>query len=225
MPDRVVGRGRPSTRSLRHHLAGRAGRRVGAGELVYLEGDAARSIFLLRSGLIKTSLVSQQGDERILRVHQPEAVFGELGFCQGERREQAMALEPSVVVELTFEELVAWVQRDAQVMLELLATFCERLGAVQDQLRSITFDTTMARLARTLLKLADELGVEGSRGTQITHYIKQADLARMIGARREVVSGLLKRLRDQGLVQYVRRGPISVDRTRLVTHLNAISES
>lgn len=212
-------------KSLRDHVAGRPGRRVGAGEFVYLEGDAARSIFLLRSGLIKISLVSQQGGERILQVHQPKAMFGELCFCRGDRTEQAVALEPSDVVEVAFEDLVAWVRRDPPAMLELLATVCERLAAAQDQLRSITFETTMVRLVRTLLKLADELGESSPHGTRITHYIKQADLAGMIGARREVVSGLLKRLRDQALVRYVRRGPLTVDRPRLATYLDAISQS
>lgn len=212
-------------KSLRDHVANRPGRRVAAGEFVYLEGDTARSVFWLRSGFVKTSLVSQDGDERILRVHQAEAVFGELGFCRGERREQALALEPSNVVELTFEELVGRVHQDPQAALELVATFCERLAVAQDQLRSMTFETTMVRLVRTLLNLVDELGLKGSHGTQISHYIKQADLAGMIGARREVVSGLLKRLRDEGLIRYVRRGSITVDRPRLAAYLDAVSQS
>jgi len=42
-------------------------------------------------------------------------------------------------------------------------------------------------------------------------------------ARREVVSGLLNRLRERGLIRYSRKGPISVQRDALRSYLDALS--
>jgi Mn-dependent DtxR family transcriptional regulator len=47
----------------------------------------------------------------------------------------------------------------------------------------------------------------------------------MIGARREVVSGLLNRLRTDGLISYTRRGLIELDREALRAYIDSIAET
>ncbi|MGH2372877.1 MAG: Crp/Fnr family transcriptional regulator [Gemmatimonadales bacterium] len=206
-------------------LAGRPGRHLGARQFLYVSGTAARSVFFVRSGLVKSSMLSPTGQELVLRVYKPGEIVGELCFSTGERREQAVALEPSEVVELPLDELIARLGQDRQAMLDFLAVVCERLADAYDQLRSFSFDLTIERLVRALLKLADQLGEAGPGGLQIGHHIGQGELARMIGARREVVSGLLNRLREEGLVNYVRRGPIKVDTAALRRYLAALASS
>jgi CRP-like cAMP-binding protein len=88
---------------------------------------------------------------------------------------------------------------------------CEHLAEAYDRLRSLSADHTIYRLARTLMDLAADLGEFTPEGKLVLHYITQQELAHLIGARREVVSSLLNRLRDQGLIRYSRRGPITVD--------------
>ena len=82
----------------------------------------------------------------------------------------------------------------------------------------------MGRLTRTLLGLAEDLGETTPLGTQITHHITQEELARLIGARREVVSSLLNQLRMAGLISYTRRGLIIVNRQAVRELLDSISE-
>ena len=74
-------------------LGRRPSRRVKSGEFLYHMGDAARSVYLVRSGLVKTSLVSPGGHQLTLQIHKIGDILGELCLCIGERREQAMALE------------------------------------------------------------------------------------------------------------------------------------
>lgn len=199
-------------------LAQRPARHCAPERYLYLVGDRARSVFLLRSGLVKTSVLADSGDELILRVCRPGDVFGELCFCTGERREQAMALEASEVIEIPFEELVGRLRADSQAMFDFLGLVCERLADAYERLQSLSFDLTLERLVRALLKLADELG----EGETLAHYIKQADLARLVAARREVVSTLLNQLRQRGLVSYPRKGRIRVDRDALRSYLHSI---
>jgi CRP-like cAMP-binding protein len=78
--------------------------RVAAGQFIYRMGDAARSVYLVRHGLVKTAVVSPARQELTLRLHPPGDVFGELCLCSGERREQTVALEASEVVAVTLEK-------------------------------------------------------------------------------------------------------------------------
>lgn len=194
-------------------------RRVAAGRVVYREGDDARSVYLLRSGLVKTSVLSEAGAELMLRVHRPGEIFGELCLCAGERRDQATALQPSEVVDIPLAALLAQMRRDPQAALDCTRLLDERLAEARDQLRSLSADPMLRRLVRALLKLADDQDGTVLRATEISQHLTQTEWARMVGARREVVSGLLNRLRERGLISYARRGPIHVDRSALEAFL------
>ena len=122
-------------------------------------------------------------------------------------------MEASAVVELPVHRLLSQLEQHPTAVGELLASICRNLGSSYAQTRSLAFDGTMERLVRALLALAQEHGTAGPHGVVLMHYIKQEELAQMIAARREVVSGLLNRLRERGLVDYRRRGPITVRKT------------
>ena len=203
-------------------LGRRPARHLAAGEFVYRMGDPARSVYLVRRGLVKTAVVSPGGQELTLRIHRPGDVLGELCLCSGERREHAAAVERSEVVAITLEMLVARLRQDPLAALDMTRVACEHLAEAYDRLRSLSADPTMYRLARTLMDLAADLGVSTLDGMLVLHYITQQELAHLIGARREVVSGLLNRLRDQGLIRYIRRGPITVDPDALSAFLESV---
>jgi len=203
-------------------LAQRPARRLAIGHSCYLVGDPARSVFLVRAGLVKTSVLAQSGDELILRLHKPGEVFGELCFCTGKRHEQAVALEASEVVEIPFDDLIGRLRTDAQTLFDFLSIVCDRLAEAYERLQSMSLDLTEERLVRTLLKLADELGQSAPDGLAIGHYIKQQDLAQIVAARREVVSTLLNQLRQRGLVSYHRKGRIRLNPGSLQSHLDDI---
>jgi CRP/FNR family transcriptional regulator, cyclic AMP receptor protein len=204
-------------------LTRRPARHAAHGTFLYLTGEPATSLYFVRRGLIKTSRVAPDGRELILHLHRPGEIFGELCFCTGERREQAAALEASEVVEILRDDLLAQLLRNPDAMLALIAVTCERLADAQSRLESVSFEPTMERLVRTLLRMADTLGEAAPEGTHIAHYITQEALAQLIAARREVVSGLLNRLRDQGLIDYPRKGRIRVQRQALETYLRSLN--
>jgi CRP/FNR family cyclic AMP-dependent transcriptional regulator len=203
--------------------SGKAACRIVPGKCIYLIGDRADSIYFLRTGLVKTSVVSEGGNELILGLHKPGEIFGELCFCVGERREQAMAIEESEVVEIRFDNLVTHLQQNRQAMFNLLDIVARHLSEAYDQLLMLSSDKTMERLARTILKLTDELGNRTSEGVEIGHYIKQEELAQMIATRREVVSSLLNRLREMGLISYSRKGRLKVNTKALQTYLDSLA--
>jgi CRP/FNR family cyclic AMP-dependent transcriptional regulator len=180
-------------------LARRPARHLAAGEFIYRMGDAARSVYLVRHGLVKTAGVSPGGQEPTLRIHPPGDVFGELCLCSGERREHAIALEASEVVAITLEMLLARLREDPLAALDLTSVACEHLAEANDRLRSLSIDSALHRLARTLLGLAADLGEPMPDGMLVLRYITQQELARLVGARREVASGLLNRRRRRAL--------------------------
>ena len=201
--------------------APRAGSALGG--VVYCIGAPARSVFFVKSGLIKTSLVSEMGEELILQVLKPGEVLGELCLCTGERREQAIAIDDSELVEIPLPDLLSRLQQNPEAMSEFVAGVCRQLADTYEKLWSARFDSTLTRLVRVLIKLAADVGEPSDKGVTIPHYIKQEELAQLVGARREVVSGLLNRLREKGLISYPRKGRVEMDPAGLETYLSSLS--
>ena len=206
-------------------LAHRPGRRIQAGEFLYHMGEVARTIYLVRAGLVKTGIVSPGGQELTLRIHKAGDVLGELCLCADERREHAVALEPSEVVEIPTPLLIARLQGDPGAALDFATAALAHLTQTYERLRSLSVEPAMGRLIRTLLDLASDLGEPTSQGIRIAHRITQEELARLISARREVVSSLLNHLRKAGFVSYTRRGFIVVNGEALQDLLESITQA
>jgi CRP/FNR family transcriptional regulator, cyclic AMP receptor protein len=211
--------------SLCDQLGRGPGRSVRAGEFLYHMGESARSVYLVRSGLIKTGVVSPGGQELTLEIHQPGDVFGELCLCGGERRDHAVALEESDVVEIPLDRLIGRLREDPAAALDFAASACEHLQHAYERLRSLSVESAIGRLSRALLELAASLGEPSPEGIRIRHHLTQEELGRLIGARREVVSGLLNQLRDAGLISYGRREFIAVNRKGLEELLDSLGQS
>ena len=196
--------------------------RVAPGHYLYTAGEAAKSIFYVRNGLLKTSMISEEGRELILRMHKPQEILGELSFCGGRRKEHAVAIEDSELVEIPLNELMPQMQRDHRLLAGFLALMGRSLADSYDKLPGFFFQRTMERLVQTLMKLGDELGEPFGDGVKINHHIKQEELAAMIGAPRQVVSSLLNQLRDLRLVSYARKGSLTINKRALKQYLRSI---
>jgi len=196
-------------------------RKLRAGERIYLMGNPARSLFLLQSGLVKTSVISPEGQELTHRIYGPGDILGELCLCGGGRRDEAIALEASTVTELPLTTLLGRLKREPEAALELASIMCERLADAYERVESLSWETVLERLVRTLLRLAADFGETSASDSHIGHYIKQDELAKIVGARREVVSGLLNRLRNSGHISYSPRGFIAVNRAALQAYVDA----
>lgn len=206
-------------------LESRPGRCLQAGEFLYLPGDPAASSYYLRRGLVKTGVFSSDGGELIVNLHRPGDMIGEPCLPEGQRSDYARALEESEIVEVSCADFVAHLRRDPQALLDFMRALDVQMAEIRERLLSLASEPVRVRLVRTLLRLADKLGEETPEGVRIPQPLRQEDLAKMVGARREVVSRELNRLRREGVVRYSTRGPIRIDRTALCSLRNALEGS
>ncbi len=96
------------------------------GEIIFSQGDPGDAAYLLKKGKVRI-LKHTENREREISVFTPIALFGEMAILlpQGCRTASAVALEPSMVTEITrenFEALVKQSPRSIQAVLKVLAT-------------------------------------------------------------------------------------------------------
>jgi CRP-like cAMP-binding protein len=177
------------------------------GEAVFREGDAGTSLYIVQAGHVKLSLTSAEGREIIIDLLGPGDVFGELALLDGEPRSaDAVATESSELLHLERDEFKRFVLQRPSLALELLAILSRRVRRDTQLLQDAAFLEVPARLARTILRLA-EPSPDG--GPSVTPRLNQSDLAGLAGTTRETLNKWLGEFQDDHLIR-LDKGRISV---------------
>lgn len=180
-------------------------------QVIYDAGDESRSFFFLRSGFVKVGTATEDGRELIYDVRKGGDVVGELCASDKPREDRAVALERTEVIAVPLEELLDIVQKNRDLLRQLVQVFCDSLFDAYDQLNSVAFSDTVHRLVKVLVRLGRQLGRQSGSGTEISTYLTQEEIAQMVAVRRERISTAMNFLRDRGLLDYSRRGHLVLD--------------
>ena len=175
-------------------------RRYARGETLCLVGDPGTSLYIIDRGRVKLGLTSPEGREIILDLLGPGEVFGELALLDGEPRSaNAVAVEASEVLLLARDDFLRFVEQHPHAALVLLATLSHWLRRLTTQMQDTAFLDVPARLARTILRLAE--AEEAAHGKAVTPRLTQTDLAGMVGTTRETLNKWLGFYEDEGMIR------------------------
>jgi CRP/FNR family transcriptional regulator, cyclic AMP receptor protein len=176
-------------------------RHLKAGGRLFAVGDAGDGCYLLERGLLKVTVASQRGEERIIAILGPGAIVGELAMIDGLLRSASVvALRNCVLQFVSREGFKQCANVNPGIHRNLLALVAARLRQVDEALAATTFLTVKGRVARALLELAKHIGEPLGGDIVFNERISQADLAAMAGVARENVSRVLSEYRRRKFV-------------------------
>ena len=175
-------------------------RRLGKGDVIFAPGDSPDALYVLTSGLVALSYLSDDGQESILRVFGPGDVFGELFLTVRARPFQAKALTACVVTVVPAKTFLRLLSTIPRVGLNFIGVLSRHLTEMALDRGQSSHKWSLQRLGLALLKLGAAHGVEEKAGTAIALPLTHQILADMIGASRETVTRHLARLRRWGVV-------------------------
>ncbi|HEY6103344.1 MAG TPA: Crp/Fnr family transcriptional regulator [bacterium] len=197
-------------------LAAQMRRRVfKRGTMIFHKDQAGDALYVIESGRVRIFLPAESGTELTVEVSGGGDVFGELSLLDGRPRSaSAEALEDTTAFTLTRDEFKTHLAETPQLAVALIELLSNRLRHVTEYAESLAYLDVHARLARTLLEMAERYGVKRD-GIEIDFDLTQADLATMVGATRERVNRALAAFRSQGLLELRGRKIALLDTTRL----------
>jgi CRP-like cAMP-binding protein len=191
-------------------------REVRRRQVIYLPGDPGQAVFFVNGGRVKISKVTRDGKELTLAYRGPGEIFGELVMIDGgPREEMAEAMENALITELERGEFERLVQKEGMIGYRLSKVIAQRRREVENKIEQLIFKDVNAKLAELLLRLANEYGIEDSRGTLVSLKITHQEMANLIGSTRETVSLTLSQFKRKGLIQTDGRKVILADREGL----------
>ncbi|HEX4410436.1 MAG TPA: Crp/Fnr family transcriptional regulator [Xanthobacteraceae bacterium] len=169
---------------------------------LFLSGDAGDGCYLVEDGLLKVTMMSRAGTERILAFLGTGAIVGELSILDGlPRSASVVAVRDSSLSFISRAAFETFAGKHPEVYKFLVTLIAGRLRETDAAVAAGSFLPLRGRVACTLLELAQDFGQEvGAGRIVIRQKIGQSDLAAMAGIARENVSRILNDWKRRKLV-------------------------
>jgi CRP/FNR family cyclic AMP-dependent transcriptional regulator len=195
-----------------------------ARSILFRKGDPAEGCYWVQRGLVKASVLSPSGEERLVTVYGPGDIVGELAMIDGLPRFATVAsitdCQVSFVDAATFQ---ACQQTYPELQHCIALTLAHRLREAQEDVAA-SFLPSSARVARALLKLMKLVGkpIDDDR-VGIPYQIKHDALAMAAGVARESASRVVAAWRSRHIVSRTSKYPLVVHKTNLQHEQKAAS--
>jgi len=167
-------------------------KRLARHALVFKEGEAGHSLYIIKKGLIKISKGCNDGRAKTLALLKPGEVFGEMSVFSDEKRSAtAETMLESTLLVLEKESVLTMLKKHPAISLNIIRTLIARLSAADRQIKNLALGNSRAKVADILLFLAEQFGESAKRGTKVTVKLTHQEIADLAGLARETTTKLL----------------------------------
>ena len=178
-------------------------RRFSRSQTVLHAGDRTDFIYFVLTGSLKVIVSDEDGREVILSMLSQGELFGEMGmFGEQPRSASVVAVLPADLVMIAKNDFRHLMQDNFDVAWLMMCNLADRLRNADRKIESLALMDVYGRVARLLLEMSEE--IEGAN--MVVRKVTKQDIAKMIGASREMVSRVMKDLNTRGLIEDTDRG-------------------
>lgn len=175
------------------------------GTTIFAQGDPADAVYAIigGDGHVRIGAIDRHSKALMVEVFRAGEIFGEIAVIDGGNRTAAAVAEGGVrlakIRRAVFLDALATCPTLGEALCRMLA---RRLRRTYELFQDATFETLEVRLARQVLYLAASQGRPTQQGVRLTHRLRQADLADLLGATTRSIITILNAWRAAGLVIY-----------------------
>ena len=170
--------------------------------VIFFEHDVGDALFMILSGKVKVTILSDDGREIILAMLSDGDFFGEMSLLDNQPRSAtAIAIQETEIVVLHQRDFLSIVEKRPRVSVNLLSVLSSRLRKANQQIGNLALHDVYGRVARILLEMASEDGERQPDGRVSFRRPTHQEIANMIGATRETVSRMISDLHRQGYIE------------------------
>lgn len=173
------------------------------GTVVVREGDRTDNVYFVINGALKVSVSDDEGREVILTILGTGDLFGEMGVLDNNPRSATVtATQSADLVMIAKTDFQQCMMDNFDISLFIMRNLAHRLRQADRKIESLALMDVYGRVARLLIDLSED--VEGQR--IVRKKLTKQDIAKMIGASREMVSRVMTDLRGQGMLDELPEG-------------------
>ena len=170
---------------------------------IYLPGDPAEAIYLLKSGRVRISRLSEEGKQIILTYLEAGNIFGELALIEaGAVHENiAEAVEDTLLCLIRTNDFEDFLKAHPDLSLRITKWMGLKLRQIENKVEDLVFKTAEERLKTLLQNLARDYAKPQEDGVMINIPLTHQNLGELTNIARPTVTDLLKRLEDKEFIR------------------------
>ena len=177
-------------------------RRFAAGEVLFLQGDPATSIFLVTAGRIRLFKTTEDGREIVLGYLTPHDLYGEESIFEAcPQALSAAAVEDGALCVCRKEDFERLLRAHAELALAVVRVLGEKLRETTELWAAGAGAPVRERITHTLGQLARKYGETTPEGLRLGFRLTHEELGALVGASRVMVTYALGDLRKAELVR------------------------
>ncbi|MGZ0712760.1 Crp/Fnr family transcriptional regulator (plasmid) [Coraliomargarita sp. W4R53] len=186
------------------------------GDLIFSQSQPVHALFILQSGRVRVFRVTEDGKALTMAILEPGAVFGEM-MLVGQRMydNYAEAIEETLLCELSVTDVERHLLSDPRIAIRISRHLGEQVARLEERLTDLALRPLLARLASTLVRLAEPQ--RRSRTGHVTIRLTHEQLAGLLGTTRESTSKAMSDLASRGLIRQSRGRIVLLDIPSLTT--------
>ena len=186
-------------------------------ETLFVQGDEGGWMLLIEAGTVEVSVMASDGRKSVLNHLEAGSILGEVALLDRHGRSaHAVALTPVSGIKLGRQAVIDFLKKNNDACLAIIETLCGRVRNASSMFETRALTSAGARLARCLLRFADQWGVVGKNNSiLIEQNISQTLLGEFAGVARENVNRYLQAWTQEGTLLYKKSGITLLDMKRL----------
>ena len=196
-------------------------KRFRRGEIIVEHGRKSNALFILLNGRARVLTADSRGREVILAVLQPGDYVGEMSLIDDAPHSATVRAEVQTdMLVLGRAEFARCLPESSSLSYAIMHGLVQRLRAADRQIESLALLDVYGRVARALLEMAE---TDGERKI-IRNKVSRQDLAKVVGASREMVSRVMKDLEERGMIETLETGSVVI-KQRLTATERALADA
>jgi CRP/FNR family transcriptional regulator len=188
--------------------------RKARGEFIYMPGDRADFVYILKQGRVKLSVLSESGKEIAIDIIQRGEIFGEFALVdESLRSNMTQALDDVLMLVFSKHDFTKLLKSLPNLSFNYIRLVGDRRRRMEKKLSDITSKPVSGRICELLHELSTSSAeVEASASDYLVPLTHQ-DVASLIGAARQTTTTILNDLERRGIIE-LGRGWIRVKRLK-----------
>ncbi len=175
------------------------------GELLYKTNEPVRSIYAIRTGSVKTYVLTTDGRMQITGFHIPGELLGLGAIAARCFTTEAMALETTMVCEVPIEVLEGYSKQIPSIRQQMLKILSREIIDNQELMLLLGKKNAEERLATFLLNISERFRRRNYSATEFNLSMSRSDIGNYLGITEETICRVFTRFQNEGLLTAQRR--------------------
>jgi len=191
---------------------------INKGHSVFTCGERFNSLYVVHSGMFKTTVIDESGKERIISFHLPGEIMGFDGIHSDVYHSSASALTMSSYCKIPYNELLDVAEDFPVIQRNLLKVMSREIYNCKKNHLDIS---SKAKLALFILTLAQRFKSRGYSDKEYFLPISQRDIASYLGMAEQTLSRIFTKLQKQEIIKY-KKHSMTILNKKLLTEISEI---